>query len=214
MTVIQEFFDELAFGEFANIITGNKLTGEILPELYPRVLSAMNVGLRDIYSRLDVSKSVGELQQTTGVTEYILDFDRMVKVLWATDSEGKAVRINDAGFPDDLFMPAFNKVTLKDTNKPRLFRFTYQALHPRLVADEDFDPSVYTVEFPSFVNNALLNYVASRWLVGKGTKATEVINVQSTFKYQYEVEMDKIVNDGHIPVYADSVTAFTNGGWE
>ena len=117
--LLQELFDNLAAGEFANLAVGNSITGSITEASYPKMVSHINMGLREIYKRFLLKKKECTLYQQEGVTTYYLRSthvgyvgsmgpdvyiedvyndtfdDDVIKVLEAYDSLGDSIPVND-----------------------------------------------------------------------------------------------------------------------
>lgn len=213
MAFLQDFFEYLSYGELSNTSTGNRFTGDITPEMYPKVVSALNLGLRDLYTRLDIKKSDKTIQQITGTNEYDIGEPDLVKVLWIKDQDKNTLMMNDMAYPDELFLPDIQTIQVNDVLAPRTLIVTYQSIHPRIVIQEEFNPETYEVTFPFFTYPALLNYIASKLSSGKVVRKDETENIAATFRYQYEREIKKIVADGHIMAFTDSGIKHTNQGW-
>jgi hypothetical protein len=127
MLYLQDLFDQLAYGKFSNMAVGNSVTKSIKEEGYKRIISVLNTGLYDLYTRLVLKKKEFTLYQRSGVTRYYLRPDNIgnvncgdpnvyiddqddpieqdiVRLLEAYDSEGEPIRIKDKNYPDDIFI--------------------------------------------------------------------------------------------------------------
>jgi len=136
MITLQDLFDDLAYGELSNVALGNSDLETITEKSYPKVVSAINLGLVEIYKRLNLRQGKVKLHQYTGLTTYYLrsEFadtadamgdetyleqtdeapftDDVIKVRSAVDSAGNKVHINDAKYPADLFTPSFDTIEI------------------------------------------------------------------------------------------------------
>lgn len=136
MILLQELFDDLAFGELSGLQMGNSNLGSVQEQEYPKVVSALNAGLRKIYERLNLRQGKLKLHQQSTLERYYLrpsyateltDIDEdaylevtdalpfaddIVKVLSAKDSAGEKVTINNNKNPADIFMPEFDVVEI------------------------------------------------------------------------------------------------------
>jgi hypothetical protein len=138
MITLQDLFDELAYGELANVKMGNSVAGTIVEGDYPRVVSAINAALRKIYQRVNLRQKTINLHQQSGVTRYFLrpDYtvaggaydsthywevsvddpfeDDLIKVIRIFDGAGKQVQLNDAAYPADIFTPEFDVIEIAE----------------------------------------------------------------------------------------------------
>ena len=72
MVTLQRIFDDLAYGEFANMAIGNSPTGTLTPDQYPRMVSLINRGLDDIYTRFSLRNKELTLRPSAGVKFYYI----------------------------------------------------------------------------------------------------------------------------------------------
>lgn len=224
MKTLQELFDTLATGEFSNIALGQSTMDSITEDAYPKIVSYINLGLTELYKRFVLLINEIKLHQHPDVTVYFLQEDRVedsafmnadtyieyneslpfdgrvVRLLEAYDATGKPVHINNPLFPNDIFMMGADQFKLAaplSGVSPRVISIVYQAYHPKIVVTDTFDPEQVTLQYPDFIENALLNFIASRLFKGKVSKATEgVQQPYSTFQYQFEKECLEIKNQG------------------
>lgn len=153
---LHELFDELAIGELSNLAFAK--TGVIDVASHGKVVTALNVALNDIFSRillaekevlvetLDwksiyyIRKEHSRLDSTPGFLKYILDtpanpfLGDLVKVLGVSNEVGDPLPMNDAEQWASVFLPAFDTVQFNHPGAKQIFSVQYQALHPKLVA--------------------------------------------------------------------------------
>lgn len=220
MKTLQDLFDTLATGEFANIAIGQSTTASITEAAYPKMVAHINLGLRELYKRFVLSKREIRLYQQPDVTTYILQPEYVeepgfmdsehyiesdpytpftgdiVRILEAYDEMGRPVHINNPKFPEDIFMMAVDRLKLAKPRPGRTLRtvsLIYQAYHPKIEITETFDPTKVSLEYPDFIEQALLNFIASRLFKGKTSKGSEgVQQPYNTFGYQYEKDCQAI----------------------
>ena len=137
MFTLQDVFDDLAYGELANTQMGNSHLGTIEEKHWPKVVSAINQALVEIFKRLNLRQGTLTLHQQADLTRYYLRADRteedtdamdedvyievsdthpfeddIIKVLSAKDSAGDVVRINNPEYPADLFIREYDVVDI------------------------------------------------------------------------------------------------------
>jgi len=222
--VLQELFDNLASGEFSGLALANSVTGSIKEEAYPKVINAVNRGLTEIYKRFLLKKKKVFLVQQEGLTYYYLRTDYLgfsnftsedaylldhpaeefqndiLRVLNITDEEDNIIPLNPSRpHPNQTFFQAsqFDILNLVTSNTGQTFTVEYQAKYPRITITETFDPETYQLYYPPFIEDILINYVASLLVKGKTTKASEGEGYASnTFAAKYEKACLKLIELG------------------
>lgn len=238
MLYLQEIFDDLAYGELANMAIGNSSVGSITPDKYPKIVSLINTGLNALYTRFCIKKKELVLYQRTGISTYYLRIDHLgdpragyeeqyidelvedppdndiIKILEAYDDSGNEIAINQANRPNDIFMPAQDIIQIKPRDPLIIIFLVYQAAYPRIIIGEEFDPKNVALFFPRYLKEALLSFIAARLFVGKSSQITEgQQNPTNTFRYQYEIECNKIEKGFLIPELQEEDNHFQNSGW-
>jgi hypothetical protein len=222
--VLQDLFDTLATGEFANLSLANSTTGSIKEEAYPKIVQAINRSLLELYKRFLLKEKKVYLVQQSGLyryylrTSYIGDSsatstqayllghpdelfqEDVIRILSITDSEGLTVAINPShpGIEQTYFRTAqFDTLDLTTTKTNETFVISYQASYPKIKITETFDPDTLNLYYPPFIEDALCNHIASLLLKGKATKASEGEGYASnTFAAKYEMACLKLIELG------------------
>lgn len=156
---LQDLFNELAIGELSNLALAK--TGVIDPAHHNKVVTAINVALNDIFSRIPLAekevlvetldwksiyfirKEHSRMDPTPGFLKYIVDTPAnpftgdLVKVLGVCNEIGDPLPMNDAEQWASVFLPAFDTVQFNHPGAKQIFAVQYQALHPKLVATGD-----------------------------------------------------------------------------
>ena len=244
MFYLQELFDDLAYGEFANMAISDPITGSITVDKYPKIVSYINAGLLDLYSRFRIKTKECLLYQRENKTTYYIRDEHLgdpfagnpeiyidgtvddppnndiIRFIEAYDNDANEVHINDARYPEDIFIPEPDVITLTPGNlcippvPLKIISLVYQAAYPKIVIDSSFDPGTYKLHFPSFLKLALTAYIASRLFVSKDSQAIEgQPRLSSTFLYRYEAECNKIKSLSLISEISDEAEQFENNGW-
>lgn len=238
MLYLQEIFDDLALGEFTDLAIGNSTTGSITAEKYPKVISAINRGLLNLYTRFPLKQKECLIYQREGKSLYYLraahlgdpnggdseiyidntveqypDND-IILLTGAFDSLGEVIYLNNPKYPDDIFTPEFDVLKMKPADPLKIISLVYQAAYPKIVIEEGFDPKTYELTFPSFLKAALLNFVASQFFVGKKGQATEGnANINNTFLSKYSYECKLLVELGLVVKAEIDTDRFDSNGW-
>ena len=236
MLTLQEIFDALAYGEFTNMALGNSVLGTLTEDKYPKVVSALNLGLVELYKRFLLKKKKCLLIQQAGVTTYFLrsDYvgmyiesiddgayeedvfeDDIIKVLAVCNAAGEDVPLNNPKYPNTgVFTQTYDTIHMVPAKPPATLTVTYQAEYPRIKIEDDFDPNEIKIYFPKFLLDPLLAYIAARIFKGKTSKSAEgETNLSTTFHYQFEAGCKKIVELGLAEEAEEQSGKFTARGW-
>lgn len=222
--VLQDLFDTLASGEFANLSLAHSVSGTIKEEAYPRIVSAANRGLREIYKKFLLKKKKVMLFQLPGVVRYYLRpehigvlgapapglylanhpdeafADDIIQILRIQDVDNNEVDLNPLRtYLDQTYFKtaSFDSLDLFTTKTDQVFTIEYQAKHPKIEITETFDPKTIPLSYPDFIEEALTLYMASLLIQGKTTKASEAEGYQTnTWHYKYLQACAELVHLG------------------
>ena len=240
MILLSEIFDNLAFGEFTNLAIGQSVDDSITAAAYPKIVSAVNMGLREIYKRFLLKKKEFNLHQQSGVTIYYLRTDQLgdvgnmddetyiaeaavdpfgedfIRILEAHDELGDVVHINNPKYPDTgIFTQTYDTIKMANHDPLAIITITYQASYPKIIINESFDPALVKLYIPDFIENALYTFIASRLFKGKTGKAAEGENRPvNTYLYQFEAACAKLDELGLAEETEDNYNTFQDRGWQ
>jgi hypothetical protein len=263
MLTLKEIFDDLAYGELASMAMGNATSGGLMAKEYPRIVSLINAGLLDLYTRFPFRLKEFQLHQRAGKRYYYLrpehtgsldstgvatfDGDTLtfdgeeiylsgftdispeiyidstvertlendiLSITRAFKEDGTPMHINDRKYPEEVFMPELDIVSILPTVDFSTMTFHYQAAHPKIVLTEAFDPSAYMMYFPLSIKRALTLFVAAGVFSGKASSIVEgQVNLSNTYGYRYEAEIVRIRNLSLSQVMTEEPTQFESNGW-
>lgn len=212
MVQLAQFLQDLSSLELSGTVIGDSGSGEIPEEFRPKVLAAINAGLRLLYSKFHLKKSFLILRPLPFVVEYPIHSkyadsnesspvnkleryiedthlrpfkDDMVRIteVWST-SEWK-FPLNDNSRPDGMFTPTPITLQLPVPMPEMRLLVQYQAFHPRVT-----DETVH-LEIPETLEDALRAYVGYRVMSPIGTqeataKANELMMLHSNIMTELE----------------------------
>jgi len=238
MITLKELFDDLSFGEFANMALGTSINGGMPVDKYPKVVSLINLALLDLYTRFPLKEKEFKVYQRAGKSIYYVRADYMgdplagdpevyidgtgedppngdiIKFTRAFDELGVEVAINKIQCPDGIFLPEPDVLKMVVGDVPKVISMVYQAAYPKIMIDVTFNPVAYNLYFPSFLKMALLAHVAARLFVGKDSSAVEgEPGLNNTFQYKYETECLKIEKLSLAPGVDEEFKQFESNGW-
>ncbi len=239
MITLQEIFDTLATGEFANIKLGNSQLGTITEADYPKIVNAINLGLLDLHKRFPLRKGEFKIHQHADVSKYYLreayygvlsemgaDYyieipddedwpNDFIKVEHLWEADGTEIPLNDANYKDTGgFTPSFDVLAMTPRSVPIIVYAEYRAKYPKIEMTENFEPSIVELDIPDFIIEALLFYVASRVFRGIASKAMEGETTSATtYHTLYRTACLEINQQNLVTANNDSNQQFTNNGW-
>lgn len=184
---LEELFTKLAYGELSNLALSEG--GVITEPNRPKVITAINAALTDMYTRIHLNerellvqtlewkaiyplrKRHAQMDDTKDV-KYIMDTpnnrftDDIVKILQVNNEIGCPLPLNDPELCHSVFTPHFDTVQFTHTDGAPVYSVMYQALHPKLVMDGDVLNQEVMV--PSVLEGMLCTKVASNILTPMG----------------------------------------------
>jgi len=240
MAVLQDFFDALAYSEFSDLAMGNSQNGSLQEKEYPKVISALNLALNDMYRKFLLKVGVLYLREVKNQTIYYLRpefvddiggldtyilYDEenpflgdLVKILAIYDQENNELPFNQPldifPFGSKIVTTSFDVIHIEPQVVPRTLRIVYHATYPKIVLTPTFNPMQYPVYFPDYIQPALLAYVGSRIFRGRAAKGNEQgQSINFTLYRQYDKICEELRNAGLVEdVYLPS-DRFTRNGW-
>jgi len=235
---LQKLFDKLAYGEFADIAIGNSDSGTITQAAYPKVVAHINSGLLELYKRFLLKKKTVKIVQQTGVeiyylrpeyattlssispTAYIIEDDNdpfdsdLIRVLEVYDDFGDVVPLNNPRFRDTgVFTTAFDTLKMITADPPKTLSVICQVAYPEIIITEDFDPESFELNFPVFIESALLAFVAARMFKGRPAKTEGGGPAYNIYDGYFERACKKIEELGLAEDQDSDCDHFSDNGW-
>lgn len=188
--LLDNFLQELSSLELANTAAGNSGAGNIPEHQMPKVIAAINSGLRVLYSRFLLKESYlilaplplktiyplhSKYALNSPSTEipmderYIEDTahapfkDDLLRITEVWSTSGIKFPLNDPGQPGGMFTPSPNVFQLPQPMDDFKFSISYQASHPRVTLD------TVELELPTSLEEVLRAYVGYKVLSPIGT---------------------------------------------
>lgn len=236
MLTLQDIFEQLTYGELAQLSVGGADTGGIQVKDYPKVISHINMGLTALYTRFPLRIKELTLQQHEQITLYKLDYafaqsntesteaikyiidtanapflDDVLRINTAFDELGNEVQINDEDSNTSIFTPDYDTIQIPYPINTSAYFFTYRARHPKIPLDT-LDPASVNVDIPIYLLEALLTYVVGRVLTSKG--GTDGLTESGTYLNKFEalcrqVEEHNLMNSSS----SETNTKLDDNGW-
>lgn len=240
MMYLQKVFDDLAYGEFANIKMGQSELSTLTEKDFPRIISALNLGLIELAKRFKLKEKEVTLHPYTDTLHYYLRDDYLttadtltdilylvsvnaadpfnndlIQVLEAYDDLGDEIPLNDSACPDTgIFLPTFDSIKISEDCELTEINLVYQAYLPPIEITSTFNPKTYKLYWPDYIMDAILNFVAARVFKGKTSKAAEgTTHLSMTFLQQFENACANIRNLGLINESTTPHKRVIDNGW-
>lgn len=197
---LQHIIDSVRYGELTNISWDNK-------NRIPAIISFINQGLTDLYSRFPLMEKQLIIQQYPQISVYRLtrDFARtnfkseqlhkyildtpfepfqedILQISGVYTEEGIPVPLNDTNNPRSYFLPSYNTIQIPNANENDATFITYKAKHRYISpTTEDLNQEV---ELPPCLAEALYAYLGYKCLVSMGS--TDTVQLAQLYLQRYE----------------------------
>lgn len=206
---LSKLFHQLGTGEIASYFLGSELAaGNIGKKYWPEIINHVNIGLTCLHTEFPLQEKELILQQYDHITKYRLTSEyaetntaSKVKYKYIKDSrfepfQDDVLRIervydecyrdgyplNDRTACDSLYTPGFNVLQVPTPCAHRTLFVIYRADHVEIPIDIS-DPSKVLVDIPRSLEEALLTYVAHRYLSSKNTEIASNLAARMYAKY-------------------------------
>lgn len=234
MITLEDIFEALAFGEFAQLSVAK--AGKINIADQPQVISAINLALTALFSRFPLLEKELVIQQYSHITEYILDvqyaqsnptpidvpkyivdtparpfMDDVIRITAAYDEKGAEVPLNDVTDDKGWFTPSYNSVQIPFPSDSNTSVFIYRAKHPRIPLTTT-NPATVEVMIHASLVEALLAYTANRINTARGSETALKQAQYCLAKYEDICMQAELRNLLHTNDSAGNLKLY-NGGW-
>lgn len=235
--LLQSFFDQLTYGELAQISIGGIEQEGVVDEVFPNVVSQINLGLLALAKRFPVRVSTIDIQENdsiklyqlnslysvqTGVApnNYLIDSvddtfsDDVLKLEYITyvDTNGatQEVPFNILNNEDSIIKRNYNSFYVPATSD-RLLTVYYRAKLQELDLDA-LDPDVDVIDIPPVFIEPLLYFVAARLHANRPTIDGQE-NTSMKYLQLYEKALVELDNEGLIEESYFTNYKLDDNGW-
>jgi len=239
MITLKQLFDDLAYGELAGMSMGNSVVGSITAAQYPKIISATNLGLIDLYKRFHIKEKECKVHQHADVNVYYLRSehigvvgsmtddlyiedsdddhfeDDVLKVTEAYDEDEVPVPVNNNAYRSTgIFTPSHDVIKMVPADPVKVISIVYRARYPEIFIADDFDPADVDLYIPDAIREALLLNIASRVFSSKASKNAEgVPNFAMSFQFRYDSLCKQLENESVFQDVNDTHNNFESKGW-
>lgn len=234
--ILSDVLEQLSHGEFRSTALGGSQASGILEKDYPKVIPLINLGLTELYKRFPIKTKTILIEQmeqfstyqlhpdyaTTNISstkpKYIKDSsyqpftsaDEVLRIEAVYDEQGVEYFLNDPKQPHSLFTPSQNSIQVPFNESGNTMEVKYRTGHPKLVAHGDTVMS-QEIELPMGYLEALLNYIAGRYLSTSGS--AQAVQEGTLFTQKFELSCRKIEDLGLYNQAISTNTKLDDNGW-
>ncbi len=219
--LLQDIFDQLTYGELANLAIGGASEGGITTANTPKVINHINLALSALYVRFILVQQELIISTIDGQTMYLLDsayaisnndegyiidsdespfLNDITLVTDAFDERGNRIGIDDPNDPTSIFFPKWNTLQVPSFARVSTIYLIYNAKAQKI--DNDADPETTEVYLPDVLMEPLLAYVASRIHTSRGSPEAMKEGMTAMNKYIYlcdELKRANVLNNTNAP---------------
>ena len=181
---LSKIFEHLTHNTLSNLSIGHDDIGEVSPDKYPKLITLVNAGLIDLYTRFALRTRDITLQLSDGQniyplrsefaesnlesieTKYILDnttvfkfTDDIISIDDVYDEIGNRIPLNDINKDNSVFTPSPSVLQVPYTSRENILAIVYRAL-PDEISIGVIDPSQEEVDLPYHFLEALTSFIA------------------------------------------------------
>jgi hypothetical protein len=181
---LSKIFEHLTHNTLSNLSIGHDDIGEVAPDKYPKLITLVNAGMIDLYTRFALRTRDITLQLSDGQniyplttdyaesnlqsveTKYILDGtsvysfnDDIISIDEVYNEIGDLVPLNNLNDSTSVFTPSPSVIQVPYTDRENVLILVYRAL-PDDISVGVIDPSQEEVELPMHFLEAITSFVA------------------------------------------------------
>lgn len=201
--LLSEFKEYLAYGELSQLNVGELLQDDTH---FPRMISAINLGLTELYKRFPVKLSEVTIQLNDSVTQYHIHSSKaesnmpeggnpvdyyvkdsifypftndLVQIEAVFNEDGEEIPLNDENMKYSLFTMGHNVIHHPYPEDENAIFIQYRAAAPKLAMDAD---DTAEIDIPPQFTEALVSYVAYRMFAAINMNSAEAVNYYAKFE--------------------------------
>ncbi len=232
--LLSELFEQLQYGELAEMSFGNTEGNTIISSDYPKIIPHVNLGITELYKRFPLKLTELTVQQyeqlnlyhlkskyavtNTSSSEpikYIIDTeyqpfnDDLLQIESIYDEDGKLLYLNDDTQFWSIHTPAYNTIQVPEPENENALAVIYKANHERILIP-NLDPETEEVNIPSYLLEALLLFIASR---AYASYNSDTNNMSNNYMVKFENSCKKVEELGLINKDSNINERLWRNGW-
>lgn len=234
--LLSDLFNQLTYGELAQLSIGGASKGGIQEKDYPAMISHVNLALTALHTRFPLKEKQLTVQQFANVTTYVLSSeyavsntdsiqpykwivdttlapftDDIIRIDAAYDELGVAVPLNDLNADNSWFTNAYNQLLVPMPEEENTGFLIYRANHVSIPIATT-DAASIDLDIPPTMHEPLSFYVASR--VFASTSGDTAMQQSMYYKQMYEAACAALDNTNALNASESSTNVkLENNGW-
>lgn len=236
---LADIFEHLTYGELSQLAIGGLIpsddTSQPLPKDHAKIMSHINVALKELYKRFFLASKEVIIQQYDHIETYVLDYkyaetnkassepykyiidsvfdpflDDVLKIEQIFDEDGRGLFLNDRTEPWSLFTPTYRSIQIPYPMQSNNLNIQYRASHPTLKYVPGMSPEDIEIMIPDGLLEPLLLYIAHRAF---GTLNVDQNAEGNNYLQKFEASCQRITTLGLqvTPEYGNH--RLDNSGW-
>ena len=177
---LQDIFDQLTYGELANLSIGGSDSGGISLDNTPKIISHTNMAIQSLHTKFHLIEEELVIILIEGATEYEVDTNLITAVF---NEKGERLGFNDVNDPNSIFMPKWDYIQVPETVDATELHLKYYPKPVKIALNAVVADT--TVDLPEMLLEPLLAYIASRVYSSMGG----IENIQEGLSYMSKYEL-------------------------
>lgn len=209
---LNDIFDQLSYGELAQVVMGTGDTGKVPEAERLRIAASVQLGLTALHKRFLLKEQTVQVDLVENQQSYILDVPDILMIERVYDDDGCELMLNVMNDERSIRTPTHRSLLVPDGLATAFLKVVYRANHPEFnnIYVEAL-PSKVKVDLPMTHLEPLLYYVASRVLnpVGMVSEFHEGNN----YSTKYEASCQRLEQLNMRVDTQESNTRLCRNGW-
>jgi hypothetical protein len=207
---LADIFQYLSRGELSQFAVGTENSGRVSEDDYEQLITHINLGLNNLFSRLPIKQDQATVTQIAGQTLYTIT-GNILKIEEVYGETGIQYPLNDTSLDNSLFTPSSNTLQVPTPVDGAQLAVIYRAKHATIPAKRGIDPKSIVIDMPDILIEPLLAYVVSRVMQSRGT--AESISEANAYMQKYEMLLQQAQISGLFTSDMPTNTKLRDNGW-
>lgn len=233
---LSELFNHLSYSELTQLSVGGEPQGVINSANQANIITHLNLGLLELYKRFPIKLNSVSIQQTLGITNYVLDSsyavtnpkstddvafpkyiidsaeapftDDVLMIDRIVDELNEELPFNDENYSNSIITLDYNVINVPEPELEYLITVSYRATPPKIAIDT-FDADTTQIPIGSQYLEALINFIAYRCFASFSQNSPETVN----YYQRFEMACNLIRREGLVYKDLPRNVRLDNQGW-
>ena len=235
MITLGDIFTDLTVGELNQFAVTGGIDAPvgITPKDYPMLINAINLGLTDLHSKLNLREREVAINTHDELSYYTLDskysvlntdptvfkyiqdsvdypfLNDVIQIRAVWDECGEKVPMNDDNSNCGVYLVNYRTIQYPNPQTGVSIVVTYQANHPRISTDAGLDTEVM---IPEYLRELLYAFVVNRVLMR--SQGADAVNVAAFYKSKYDMGLSDVRRYNLLNIQDNTMSnRFYKNGW-